>query len=84
MTNFLKNRWVQGVVAAAVLGAVVFVVQGSGDTTTEETTEVTEVETTEVNSVNTSGTTETTETTEAVETVGNETTTEEITTDVAE
>ena len=48
MTNFLKNRWVQGLVAVAVLGAVVLVLQGEDETTVENVeVTTTEVETTE-------------------------------------
>ena len=85
MTNFLKNRWVQGLVAVAVLGAVVLVLQGDDETTVENVAETVEAEATDVNTVTTSGTTEDGETTEAVEVTTTEVeTTEETTTDVTE
>ena len=77
MTNFLKNRWVQGLVAVAVLGAVVLVLQGEDETTVENVAETVEAESTDVNTVTTSGTTEDVTTTEVE-------TTEETTTDVTE
>ena len=54
MTNILRNRWVQGGVAAAILGVIAFAYTTSDDEVTQETTASTDqpVETPEVVQVN--------------------------------
>jgi len=54
MTNILRNRWVQGGVAAAILGVIAFAYTNSNNETAQETTASSEqtVETPEVVQVN--------------------------------
>ena len=54
MTNILRNRWVQGGVAAAILGVIAFAYTTSDDEVAQETTASTDqpVETPEVVQVN--------------------------------